>query len=506
MLIRLALYGMLAWLVAVGVPGPAPAATTADPLVAQGIKDFQAENYDEALVAFTQAWQAGPRTAEKAYYLGVVASRLGRYQEARGHLEEAVRLRPDYPEARLALADQLINLDEPAAAQEHLEYLEARGYQPAHTAFLQGQVAFKQKNYAAATTYFRRAETDPALAQQAKMQLGQALEAQHRYSESRRVLEEAVAVDPASPLAGFAKRQMTWMEQRQKDTQPFHAYVGASFDYDSNVTLQSDAGGAQVVTGRGDAVFTQVLNLDYQFFPHDPWGLMVNYGLYQNFHRRITTYDILSHTFGLTPSYRFSQGTLWVPFNFNYMDVGADKYYTGYVLTPTYLHMVTPKVGVEVGMFLARNYYWYPLPFPQEDRSGKNLGGNVGAYYFIKNQKGYLQARFSYLRDATGGSNWDSSMYRLLLGALYPVTDNFKLNAFLELSLQPYDHAWYNGNPAARNPKRHDEILTVGLAGTYNVYKGLELNLHYYFVRDNSNLALYDYHRHIMGATIGYRY
>jgi len=507
MIVRLALMGAMALLLTCTVLGQAPMAdAAADPLLTQGVQDLQAENYEEALAAFTRSWSQGPHTAEKAYYLGLTSGRLGRYEASQSHLEEAVRLNPDYSEARLALADLLVNLEKSADAQEHLEYLRARNYQPAHTALLSGQAAFQQKNYSQAVTYLREAETDPAFAQQAKLQLGLALEAQHRYDESRRVLQEAVTVNPDSLLAGYAQRQVSVVERRQKDTQPFHAQVSSSFEYDTNVTLQSGQGGAQVISGQGDTVFTQLASLDYQFFPHDPFGLMVQYSIFQNFHRRITPYDVLSHTAGITPSYRFSQGTLWFPFTFNYMDVGSDKYYTGYVLSPTYLHMVTPKIGLEAGMFLARNYYWYPLPFAQEDRSGKDIGGSLGAYYFLKNQKGYLQARFSYLRDATGGSNWDSSIYRLLFAALYPVTENFKVNGFLELTLQPYDHNWFNGNPLVSNPKRQDKTLLVGVGGTYNIYKGLELNLHYYFVRDNSNLPLYDYHRHIMGGTIAYKY
>ncbi len=58
--------------------------------------------------------------------------------------------------------------------------------------------------------------------------------------------------------------------------------------------------------------------------------------------------------------------------------------------------MVTPDIGLEATLRLIRNYYWWLQPFPQENRSSKNIGGSLGAYYFFKKQQGYVQARATY--------------------------------------------------------------------------------------------------------------
>jgi hypothetical protein len=151
---------------------------------------------------------------------------------------------------------------------------------------------------------------------------------------------------------------------------------------------------------------------------------------------------------------------------------------------------------------------------PEDDRSAKNVGGSLGFYYFIKKQKGFLQARFSYEHDYATGRNWDCSTYRLLLAALYPITDKFKFNAFLDMYLQPFDHRFFSGatvdnilgNPLIPQPDRYDRVLISGVQFTYEFLKGLEFNVHYFFSRDNSNVLIYDYHRHIVGCQLGYRY
>ena len=74
----------------------------------------------------------------------------------------------------------------------------------------------------------------------------------------------------------------------------------------------------------------------------------------------------------------------------------------------------------------------------------------------------------------------------------------------MDLSLQPYEHQFYNG--AGFEDKRFDKILITGLQFTYQLPKGFDFNVHYFFTRDNSNTSLYSYSRHIVGCQLGYRY
>ncbi|MGC2693995.1 MAG: tetratricopeptide repeat protein, partial [Desulfobaccales bacterium] len=232
---------------------PALAASSADEaLVRQAAKNLQQENYEEALAQLTKAWQTGPHTAEKAFYLGVVYRQLLDYPKARDYLEEAVRLKPNYMEARKLLADTLITLDKPDLALIQLKELEKAGYQPAQTAMMQGQVAMKQKRYREALEYFDKAKTDPALAQEASLQASLALAALNRLKEAQTTLKETIILAPQTSTAAFAQRYEAVVEKRLEEVQPFHFNVYAGVDYDSNVTLQpGGAAAASQVSGKG---------------------------------------------------------------------------------------------------------------------------------------------------------------------------------------------------------------------------------------------------------------
>ena len=478
-----------------------------DVLVQQAAKNLQQENYEEALAQLTKAWQTGPHTAAKAFYLGVVYRQLLDYPKARDYLEEAVRLKPDYMEARRLLADTLITLDKPDLALSQLQELEKAGYQPAQTAMMQGLVAMKQKRYKEALEYFDKAKTEPALAQEATLQASLALAAQNRLKEAQKTLKETINLAPQTNTAGFAERYAAAVEKRLEEVRPFHFNVYAGVDYDSNVTLQpGGAASASQVSGKGDVAFSYGGYAEYNLVPQGPFGLLANYAYFQNFHPRLYQYDLLSNSPGLTPTYQFENGRLSVPFIYNNTLVKYDAYYSAFNLDPTYLHLLTPNVGLEVGGILEREYYWYPISFSQDDQSGRDLGGSLGVYYFFKNQQGYLQSRFSYVHDWTGGTNWDESSYRLLTTLLYPITPRLKVSVFVDLMLQPYNFRFYGGNPPFYEDKRYDKDLTTGLTLSYQIWKGLEGNIHYYFIRDDSNVSLYNYNRHLAGVQLSYRY
>jgi hypothetical protein len=220
----------------------------------------------------------------------------------------------------------------------------------------------------------------------------------------------------------------------------------------------------------------------------------------------LTLWDQIGHTIALTPSYSWSNCKLWLPLSYNYTDVASDKYYTGYTVTPSFLYMLNPKNGLEVGLRFARKYFVIPVFLPEDDRSAHNYGASIGYYRFFKNQEGYFLARYSYETDYTAGTNWDSTSHRISLATIYPITPKLKLTPVIDCLYQPYDNKWLYGVFTTKTAFRKDLILTAGLGTTYTIYKGVELNLHYYFTRALSTIPLYDYSRHIVGCQVGYRY
>ena len=493
-----------------GLAAPLPASALAPDngaLVAQARQELGRENYEEALDLLTRSWQEGVRTPEAAFLLGRTYRSMLNYQEARWYLQEAVRLKPDFREAQLLLADTLVGLDQGAQALPLLKELEAAGYEPGHTNYILGLAYYKEKNYPQAVQYFRKAQQDPKLAQDAKFQEAMALAAQNRLREAKQTMTEAIGLNPQSVTAGFAQGYAASLDRRLKDYKRLRFTAFGGFDYDSNVSLQpGDAAGSVPVSGKNDVFWSLAASAEYNVMRPGPFALWAYYGYYQNFHHKLTNFDLWSNTAGVVPTYTWAKSRLWMPYVFNYSVVGYEPYSTSHALSPTYLYLFTPKIGMEVGAQWANREYWYPIYINEDNRSGNLLVGTIACYYFLKNQEGYLQARFSYERDFTRGRNWDSSGYRFGLALLYPFNEKWKVKATGDFLMQPYDNFWVNGIPASTNPKRYDNIFIGGLEITRIIYKGWEINAHCYYIRDDSNISLYDYDRVITGVQLGYRY
>ena len=91
---------------------------------------------------------------------------------------------------------------------------------------------------------------------------------------------------------------------------------------------------------------------------------------------------------GITPTYSFKSGRLWLPINYTYMDLQSDKYYTGVNVTPTYLHLVTQRLGLEVGAKYNRQYYWTPVFLTQDNLPAMPGGAMWGCTTFSKSRRG----------------------------------------------------------------------------------------------------------------------
>jgi tetratricopeptide (TPR) repeat protein len=86
----------------------------------------------EARDGFAQALRAdGAGYVEGHYQLGVALEAADEHERAAAELAEAVRLRPDFPEAQNALGVALINAGQVEKAAAHFQEAAAQGYAPA---------------------------------------------------------------------------------------------------------------------------------------------------------------------------------------------------------------------------------------------------------------------------------------------------------------------------------------------------------------------------------------
>jgi hypothetical protein len=286
-----------------------------------------------------------------------------------------------------------------------------------------------------------------------------------------------------------------------------YLYATTGWDYNSNPAQKpTDRATARQVKGYGDAVYTQNAKLGYRFNPQGPFDVEAMYDYYQYFNmsRPNTLYDSLMHTFTLRPSYLVGSTKFYLPFVFNFTDVQSDKYSNSYLLQPTVFHRYNQEWGFELAMNLVREYVSAPVAIGEFNRSARKIGFLGGVYYFFDQDKGYVQARFGYDRVSAVGRNNVGSKILMMVNMLYQPIPRLKLNPFISIGVDPYDFR-YNDAVILHNT-RDDTVIKVGAIATHNVYKWVDLNVHYYFTRQISNIKLYDYQQHMIGALLSFTY
>lgn len=100
----------------------------------QGIKQYAAENYDEAIELLKKARAGQPQSSAAAYYLGMAYKQTTEYDKALPHLEDAMMLAPPVKDALSQYISVLYLLDRLDQAEQWIEKAEKENSDPANTA------------------------------------------------------------------------------------------------------------------------------------------------------------------------------------------------------------------------------------------------------------------------------------------------------------------------------------------------------------------------------------
>ncbi len=474
-----------------------------DELIKQGIANYRAENYDEALAIFKKLREIKPASSLVAYYLGMTYKRLEDYVGAKAQLEASLNMRPKIKGALIELIDILYRLDEIEQAKEWIKVAEDEGVRPAQAAFLKGLTFLKNSEYEEAVSSFKDAkDLDPEFTQSADYQIGIAYLRLKRFSDARDVFKDLVVLDPHTDIAAYAERYVEAIERKIEREKPFHMSLRFAFEHDSNVLLKpSDTA---LVTGITDEDDTrQVLDLkgDYTFRSQDNiFSLKTGYGFQFSKQNDYGSYDVVSNNFNAQPSLSLGKMLMSFPVNYSHNIVDEKNYLSSVAAGNVNNFLLGDSFMGQLGMVYKYKDYLRPTLI-NEDRTGNELMGVAGLFWFFLKREGFLGIRYSGNKDWTDGDNWEYTGHKVTATFLLPFLEKFKLNVNGEIFLQDYDNTH-----TIFNVKREDEVYTISTSLSYEIIENVELQFRYIHIDNQSNIGLYDYDRDIISGAIQYKF
>ncbi len=474
---------------------------SAQPMVAgaleQGKAQLAEDNYEEAYALFQKAIERDPRSAEARYLAGRTAQLQNNLPEAKRHLSEALRLAPTHREARSALAEVHHVLGERAQARAIVDQAAKEGPLPDRLQYLKALLLAEEGKKEDALTLLRQLQrTSPAYAQRAGYQIG-LLEAERGETDAaRKSWEAAAALEPRSGTAEAIQRSLAELKPPPKG---WAAEVGYRFERDSNVVLGPSGTVPGAISREAD--FRHVLLFD--LVGRTPVGsggaLRGEYHFYQGLHHDLTDYNLQQHQIHAQFSLPVGRWTAQLPYTFNWYSVGGDSYLLNHMVAPGLTVPLGRGQSVEPFVKLQKNDYRFPSS-TEENRDGTVAAGGVALRLPLA-QRGSFVVTYEGGREDTDGVNWENTFHRVEAALRVPVERRWVLKGSLEYLLQDYDntHTVYL-------VKREDDAWTLQLGLSYQFWKQAMFHADVAHVRQNSNIAVYDYSRTIYSVGLSWRF
>lgn len=482
-----------------GAESPAQSQTgpAENPLEA-GVREYRAENYEEAVELLREARAAEPESSVAAFMLGMAHKQRLDFAAALPHLEDAVRLTPRIRDAVVELAYVLLQLDRPGEARQWVELAEREEIFPARTAFLKGLILQKEGDVDGAVASFRRAkEINPDLAQSADYNIALTYLGDRKFALAREQLDAAILFDPTTDLADFARRYRDALDRRIKLTRPLRFTVGVLGQYDSNLILEPSDPLAAGVPGDADRETTALgVSARINYVPNleGPWRFNAQYLLSGRFHHdNSTAYDAITNSLSVLPGYSFGRFSANLSGRVTHSlvrDPSYKEYVTEVEAGPLFRFLVGQNHLLEAGVGYVFREYAPPL-LADEDRDSDAITAGA-SWIWLLGEDAFFNLRYEFERDNTDGANWENRGNRFSAGTSLPLLESLSFQMSGEVLLKDYDNVH-----AVFNTERDDEIYQYAFGLTWEPLSETFVILQHNRTAANSNLAVYDYRRSI---------
>ncbi len=500
-----------------------------DVFVAQAILAYEDKRYDEALGHLREAVEQEPKNVEAWYYMGLVYIAQQRMPQAAEALERARSLAPTDFSVRFLLGVVYFSQERYELAQPILEQCFRERPKTEGLGYYVGFMRYRNKQYAPAVGFYS----------------GLALAVMGLPERAAAELDAATRGLSGSALTGPAERLRDSFAAGVGAGNRFHAELRLGFTYDTNVKVIPAPSNDPVVkellhtstTSPGELAS---LTLSYDWLRAGPWESTVGYQFFENYINNFPNFSVQDHVGVLGLTYRGAIETgalagrrflLGSQYAYDYQTLGGKQFLqrqTGTVFgtiqwnaspegNPWIPANVTTPIGRIQGKMFAK-FVDFPAP-PEEERSGINYMGGFAHTFYWQGDRHWLRLGYQWDTDDTSGRDFQYRGNRILAGVQYTVPVALtRLSYNLDVQFRNYLHANVLlpvQNPAStqRYDTEQNHIFKAEhpLPWLLRLEGGvtrspLTLAVEYQIIAQQSNLKVFQYNRSVLSVSISYQY
>lgn len=470
-------------------------------LTSEGIVLYRQESYEEALQLLLKA-DVLESSGLNSYYLGLVQKQVGDLEAAAASFRAALSAGVPEMNAAPELAAMLLASGELNEAEKLLVQAERGRIGPAETAYLRGELLLKKGDTVGAVAAFTAAkESNPAISQQADIQIAQAYLNVNDHRSALESLQTVITANPDNELADFAREYERRISNLADGSRNWRLFLGVNYQYDDNAVVKPST----TIPGldlpqKEDSSSSQTVRLIYDMPDGGESFLQSQYTLHNNTYFNLSEYSQLSQTLSVTPGYRLAAGAISLPVAYNHTLLDYGSYSRQLSARPAFAAVLSPGHIGQASIGYARREFYNNPADPKENRSADSYAALLGYLYLYAEGKGFFNIRYELSREDARGRNWRNTGNRVLGDLLLPLGGDTSLILSLEGLWQEFER---NSNYGA---ERRDSSLLLSLAMSRRLYRNLYMNLQYFHMRTNSNIPLYDFDRDVASAGVELRF
>ena len=494
----------------------------------EGIRQYQQENYEEAIEILAKVRQQEPASSQAAFFLGMAYKQVVDYPKAAANLQNAVTLSPPIKEALVELIDTFYRTDKLDEAKKWIAVAEKEGISPGRTAFLKGLILFKENNNQAAIVAFEKSkQLDPALAQAAEFQIGVCLIKDRKLDMAKARFQTVISQDPLSDLAAFARQYQHMVEERLYLERPLRLTVGVFAGYDTNIISKpTESSVAGDITGEEGPVLTSSVRLEYVPKLEGPWLFNAQYAAVSNVNSKHThSHDSLANSFSVSPGYNFGRFSLNL--NANYTNVllrtdpdiapaqdsnpGYKRYLEYSSIGPTLRLLINQNNILDLfAGYDKKEYYNQKTTSPDADRDSVGLRTYL-SWIWLFRANSFLNLRYDFTNEQADGRQWTNKGNRGSVNLSFPILPEETAKRFGPITMQLTGSAFfqnydYEANYGIVTETRRDKIYTGSAGLAWRLRKYASLIAQYTRTQNKSNVSIYEYNRDQYSAGFEFRF
>ena len=479
---------------------------------------YEEQRYEDALAALGEALRLDPENVDALYYTGLVNIALRRFDEASQALEKARARDPRDQAVLFQLGALYFGMRKYDQAQPLLEEVFAQDPRLESLGYYVGFMRYRKKDYQGALRAFRGgASTNPDILQLTRFYSGLALAMVGLQEQAATEIDQALKLQPASPLTGPAERLLGVVAAARERERRLRAEVRVGAFYDDNVPVSPapSSGDPLVVALRQRRQSSPgelaALRLDYSFLRREGWDATATVSFYTTYNNDLPDFNILDYLGGLGTSYRgIASGFPYqvsLQYTYDYLTLGGDEFVQRHTVVPGAVVAMNPwNLEALQFRFQDKRFAQDTTAPSDEKRSGRNYLVGLTHVFHFEGDKHLVKIGYQFDSDDTRGRNYAYLGNRVLAGAQYTLPWlGIRATYDFDVHLRNYQHVNSLLPVLAPNSvRRFDTEYThvVGLA--VPLPYDLTLTLTYQASMARSNIDAFTYNRNVVSVILGW--